>query len=684
MDEQNERLREELLAAQAQNAIDRRVLTEQSALIALLEKLSNASTQKQALQMTVESIKNLLNAQTVIVAMPDKETPSDKLSVLMSSDVRFLNHKIPAISSIKKSRNIVNLQTASFFSNILPKAARKAKSALTHPFTLSDDSFGLIICLQNQRASFHQQDLFYLKKLSNYITNTLHMIDLRAQYLLLAAAIENSEEAVGISDDKSKLIYANNALGKLLKCNNAQELTGKKWQEFYNPVDFDTQLYEEKTQNTKLLECKASHEKAIHEISQREAHNVGTVLIIRDVTSTLAERHRQARLNEELERARRQDAIAHMAANVAHDFNNVLSAINGSAMLIITEKDVRPQEKEHAKRIVAAGRSAAQSVSQLLDFGANKGSEGIFDLTRAVSDAAQLASAPLGRNIRFKVNAEDTPILVMGNSNDAIQAVVNLILNARDALAHDKGNITLSLTTMRCQKNHSLTRGILQKGNDYAQISVKDNGSGIETEFINNIFTPYFSTKGAQGTGIGLSNLATLAKKIKGAIDVKTKKQKGTEINLYWPLSDSINLPENIGVKDDFLKGKTILVIDDNNAITAMMASFLERFGAEVSQIDDAILALDILLEDPQSWDCVITDYNMPNMTGGDLAMKLRENNFPAPIFIVTALAKRLDHPHLTRTLVQGIFAKPVNFSHFIQALADILEQDKTMRKEIR
>lgn len=380
---------------------------------------------------------------------------------------------------------------------------------------------------------------------------------------------------------------------------------------------------------------------------------------------------READLTRELIRLQRQETISQLTAGVAHDFNNLLAVVNGSATLIGMTPDLPVDTTKHVERIAAAGVQATKLVSRLLDVGSDSEADDVFELASLFGDLPNLVQSSLPSAVTLSLD-EDVPTMALrGNLGSLSQILINLVLNARDALDGAEGHISIGVDISDARSDKTLPIGGISAGTKYAKIRVQDNGPGMSAETASQIFQPYFTTKGRQGTGLGLATGAMQIRSIGGGIDLETAPGDGATFTLYWPLATlSVAAPETDGDTAVDLSGMTILVVDDDAGVGSVVSAYMEALGAEVAACEDPRDALEVLEDGIEGWSALITDYDMPHLNGGSLVERVRGLSDDLPIFVVTALAKRLSDPRVTEGQVQGILPKPINLSQLSQALA--------------
>lgn len=490
-----------------------------------------------------------------------------------------------------------------------------------------------------------------------------------------AAAVENANNGIGILDEDGRITYANGALGTLLGYDSDAQALGRKWRSHYLTPERAEQFRAEfgLAENAEILQRRASNGRSeFHEITLTAVDKVGDVLVVRDISSAIRNRNRLTELNNQIEEARRHEAISSLAAGLAHDFNNVLSAIGGSATLIATDPEAGEEVKSHAERISKAGAMAARLVNRMLDLGSTDDDASIFDLRAVLGEVRALAEVNLSSDTHFIVTSGEEALSIRAAISDISLVILNLVINASDALHGNKGEIELAVDRYAPEGRPEPLAGKIVSEKEYASIVVRDTGEGIPEDVLPRILQSFFTTKGSRGTGAGLAMVAAIVKRLDGAIFVDSAVGKGTRVEVVLPLM-SATLPDvDSDATPTDLSGKAILVLDDQLDVANVTAAFLNSCGAEVSVLDDPTLAVETVLEDPTDWAALITDYDMPVMSGGDVVEAIGREAADFPIYVVTALARRLSDPRINTTTVRGVFAKPVNLGHLARALAEV------------
>ena len=319
----------------------------------------------------------------------------------------------------------------------------------------------------------------------------------------------------------------------------------------------------------------------------------------RTYLGTLIEITERRRLQQQVARSQRLDAVGTLASGLAHDFNNILSAIVPNAELIERHRDAPEPVRQRARTIRAAAERAGGITQQLLRFARQDRLTGsTSDLNEIVTESSRLLDPGFSGEVRFEtVLAESIPPIA-GDSTSLQQVVVNLVLNARDACG-ECGTVSLRTGEMVVEK----AGDGLQPGT-YGVLNVEDDGEGMSQGQLDRIFDPFFTTKpSGVGTGLGLSVVYAIVTSYGGHIRVRSEPGRGTSFDVFLPLAGE-GRPLGRAVEGD----ETIIVVDASeegrDATTAMLA----RFGVRAVSTADVEAAATLLAEEPKRWSCVLLE----------------------------------------------------------------------------
>lgn len=465
----------------------------------------------------------------------------------------------------------------------------------------------------------------------------------------LSDALEASQDGIAITNAEGDFLYVNDAYCAMFGYDSGSELIGRHWSVLEAPdmvawmkANAFPVLQREGRWSGEVMGLAKDGSAVDQEVSLTLKKDDGILRIVREVSERRRATAERARLREELQVAQRREVFGQIAMGLAHDFNNLLAAISGSAALI--EADVEQGSAAHinGKRILAASDQAAGLVKRLLALGARQSKKLKIDLRQHVLDAVDLIRPTINAPARLKVDLPDVKMEAHADPTDVLQVVLNLTINARDALKSKAGDIKVMLSHATPEDlSGPFVIGDVDSTRHWFCLSVSDTGSGISSEAAKQIFLPYFSTKGAKGTGLGLSIVSSIVIANEAAVALDSQLGEGTQFRILWPAyaeidTDVMSLPAEMTGR---LDGRSILVVDDQESVLEVLTTFLEKAGAEVAPSSEPEEVLEALQEDPDSWDLLITDFDMPGLSGDELAQRARAFAPNLPVILVTALA---------------------------------------------
>lgn len=493
------------------------------------------------------------------------------------------------------------------------------------------------------------------------------------------AAIEASDDGIAVTDAEGRFIFMNRSHATMFGYPDASHLIGRPWSHLY-----DETVARELAENAMPVVATAGRWRGEakgrradgsvieQEVSLSRASEGGIVCVTRDIGDRIAMEREKARLREQLMLAQRQEAVGQLASGIAHDFNNLIAAIAGTASLLeaVPDKGVR----HHALRIQNAAGTATALVDKLLALGSRQPDFRPIDLRKVLIGVRDLVRPSLAdTQHRIDLDIPDAPLLANADETELLQVVLNLVLNARDALTPGgDGRITLRLLPAGQEPPvGQVLVGHVPTG-PAALIRVADTGCGIAGDELAQVFQPFFTRKGDAGTGLGLAVVAGIVANAGGAIALFSQPGTGTIFDLFWPLQSDAQvmpLPAPLLAADaDVLAGKAVLVVDDNPAVVDTLVAMLESAGAEPGPCLDPADALAAVIEDPSAWDLVISDYDMPGMNGAALARRLRTVRADLPLLLMTALPRLLQRRHEEAALFDAVLAKPATMAAVVDA----------------
>ncbi|HEX8295329.1 MAG TPA: ATP-binding protein [Chthoniobacteraceae bacterium] len=346
--------------------------------------------------------------------------------------------------------------------------------------------------------------------------------------------------------------------------------------------------------------------------------------LLREVTERQQTQEALRQSEERLRHSQKMEAVGRLAGGIAHDFNNLLTAIIGYAELIALRTEV-PALREDADLIRKAGEQAAALTRQLLAFSRKQILQPrVIDLNELVCDMQKLLERVIGENIELSVSAGATHGRVRADPTQLQQVILNLGVNARDAMPHG-GALTMRVRNL----DHAFTSGdgsAMPKSGRFVALSVEDTGSGMDKETQERVFEPFFTTKAAgKGTGLGLATVYGIVQQSGGSIRVESELGKGTTFTIYFPEEDAeVDPPqEPQRILPRSRKPETILVVEDEEIVRELVCTVLADQGYHVLCAENGPEALRLSRAHSGPIDLLLSDVVMPRMNGPEVARTL-------------------------------------------------------------
>jgi PAS domain S-box-containing protein len=349
-----------------------------------------------------------------------------------------------------------------------------------------------------------------------------------------------------------------------------------------------------------------------------------------ELRSEIAERkqaeERRRELEEQFRHAQKLEAIGKLAGGIAHDFNNVLTAILGYCELVLEQVADRPDLVSDVEEIKTAGERAARLTHQLLAFSRKQmAMPRVLDLNDVLDGIEKMLRRLIGEDVVLEIEQAPGLNYVSADSGLIEQVLMNLAVNARDAMP-DGG--TLRLTTGNVLlDDRFVTQHLGSRAGEYVALTVRDTGSGMTPEVLARVFEPFFTTKGpGNGTGLGLSTVYGIVKQSDGYITVESAPGRGTTFVIYFPRTTGTaeSAAEPAAHSETAHGNETILVAEDESFVSRLIRNVLDPRGYQVLEAPNGAAALDIVRRRAGSIDLLVSDLIMPDMTGVELADRIR------------------------------------------------------------
>ncbi|MBX3478382.1 MAG: PAS domain S-box protein [Brevundimonas sp.] len=386
------------------------------------------------------------------------------------------------------------------------------------------------------------------------------------------------------------------------------------------------------------------------------------------VGEALAEK---AKAEADLMHAQRLEAVGRLTGGVAHDFNNLLTVVIGALDMILRSPDDAARRKKLGEAALAAARRGERLTHQLLAFSRRQALRPeIIDLNGLIREGEPLLRRAVGEAVEFRLKLRRGGARVNVDPAQFEAALLNLIVNARDALA-DGGRITVQ--SLNCEIGEQEATDI--PAGDYVCVTVTDNGDGIPPEIIDRVFDPFFTTKSVgKGTGLGLSQVYGFARQSGGGVQITSTPGEGTEIRLFLPRLKNVRpgraaAPRAEATSARIVAGRRILLVEDDPAVGAVAVDMLKSMGLEVTAAETAPQALDLL--EQGAFDMMLTDIVMPGgMSGVELARRASER-YPAMRIVLTSGYAGDDVDETLKDAPWPFLAKPYSADQLRRLLHD-------------
>ncbi|MDV3457139.1 response regulator [Sphingomonas sp. HF-S4] len=361
-----------------------------------------------------------------------------------------------------------------------------------------------------------------------------------------------------------------------------------------------------------------------------------------EFAGTLLDVTERKELESQLTQARKMDAIGQLTGGIAHDFNNLLAAVLGGLGMIERRLPLSDDQAKIVGMTRHAAEQGAELVKHLLAFARRQKLEpASIQIPRLAQSVTSLLAHTLGGMVELDWKIADTVSPVYADAAQLELAVMNLIINARDAMP-EGGVVTVAA------EDREITEQVGRTGlapGQYVVIGVGDTGCGIAPELIEQVLEPFFTTKPVgKGTGLGLSMVYGFAQQSGGEVRVDSELGKGTCVEVWLPRAPDSAVEMVLGIADAAAEAPVaairILLVDDHDGVRATTAALLEDLGHTVRHVTEGAHALELFRRDPGAFDLLITDYAMPRMSGAELVRQVRGEAADFPALIITGYAQ--------------------------------------------
>ncbi len=494
-------------------------------------------------------------------------------------------------------------------------------------------------------------------------------------------ALKNSNISVFLQDTDLKYVYGFNIPDNIpfeMVADKTDDylFKGKSVEKFIRMKNLSIVNGEKFSGEIELIFFKTKHDffYTIEPFYSKDGKIVGVLTALQDITE-------KVEMQKELMQVFKLEALGNLAGGIAHDFNNILAGIIGNAEILDMKLGEDKEFSKYVKSIIKISESASKLTKQLLSFARKGKYQNIdFSIHKTINDVCEILERTIDRRIRIEQHLKAKPSSIKGDPSQIETALMNLIINSKDAIMEKggEGKIEIRTETVIVDENFNRFLNTKLENGTYIHISVSDDGIGMDEETKKHIFEPFFTTKEVgKGTGLGLASVYGTIKTHKGFIDFYSERFKGTTFNIYLPLS-SVTVEEEILNEDKEIFNlpldKTILIIDDEESIRNSCKEILERDGIKVLTAKDGVEGINVLEKNKDEISLVILDMIMPKMSGKDTFIEIKKIDRNIPVILCSGYSEEGEAEEIINMGVDGFLQKPYRMKTLLETIKKILK----------
>jgi nitrogen-specific signal transduction histidine kinase/CheY-like chemotaxis protein len=376
---------------------------------------------------------------------------------------------------------------------------------------------------------------------------------------------------------------------------------------------------------------------------------------------------------EQLRKSQKLESLGRLAGGIAHDFNNLLAVMDGYSHLIHEKLSDGDPLRIDTQRILDAGSQAANLTRQLLAFSRNQVIQvKPTNLTAVVRGCEDLLRRVLREDIELDTNLDPVLGLVMADLSQMQQVLMNLVVNARDAMPSG-GSLRIEAVNAELEKPVDAYGSQIDPGS-YVMLRVRDTGLGMDAPTRERIFEPFFTTKAAgNGTGLGLSTVFGIVKQAGGRIQVESEPGKGSTFSVYFPRTTAELVVEPIVILEKASGSETILVVEDREALRRLICDVLDRRGFQILEAKNAKEAIDLAAGREESIQLIVTDLVMPGLSGDRMVDEILAARPATKVLFISGYGDDRIADRISRSSNTGFLQKPFTPDQLVGKVREVL-----------
>jgi|GEM_PF-545573 len=554
--------------------------------------------------------------------------------------------------------------------------------------------YGLLFVYIPADFALHEEEQGLFEEVAGDIAFALHGIEMDAEHNLMVEASRQSEEKYrGFFEASKDTVYITSVDGKFLDINDSGlELFDIKRDDL-DKIDVARNIYANPADRAAFAEI-LGREGYVRSYGVNLKKMDGTVfpatittVAVKDAEGNIAgyqgiirDETERERLEAQLLQSHKLEAIGQLAGGVAHDFNNILTVIQGYSELLMTKIDDSDPSYSYMRQIHSSGIRAATLTRQLLAFSRKQPMEfRPLDINSTTKDLLKMITRLIGEDIAIHTELGPDIRTIRADVGNIEQVVMNLAVNARDAMP-EGGELTIKTENITIDQNYCKVISEARPG-QFVCMSIADTGTGMDKEIIPRIFEPFFTTKGlGRGTGLGLSVVYGIIKQHKGWIEAYSEPGLGTTFKIYLPATSG--KPEEktekaISIQDLQGSGERILVVEDEEGVRELAKKGLGENGYIVFSATNAKEAMDIFEKEKGDFDLIFSDIVLPDKSRLYLVEKILESNPGIHILLSSGYADDKSQWATIRERGFRFLQKPYTIPTLIRAVREVINKDK-------